>query len=110
MLLDFQERVLPDKVTVGYMRYNVRAYVPPPLRCFKCQKYGHIAAACKGKQKCGKCGGEHEDGKCKDGTELKCANCGGAHSVAYGGCEVRKKAVEVQQLKVKMNISYAEAA
>lgn len=30
--------------------------------------------------------------------------------MASGGCEVRKKEVVVQQLEVKMNISYAEAA
>ncbi len=109
ILLVFQERVLPDKVRVGYMSYNVRAYVPPPLRCYKCQKYGHIADGCKGKQKCGKCGGEHEYGKCEDGAEIKCANCGGAHMVTYGGCEVRKRAVEIQQIIRNKDISYADA-
>lgn len=81
VLLDFEERVLPDSVPVGYLRYRVRAYVPPPLRCYKCQKYGHIAAACKGKQRCGKCGGEHDFGKCEAGTDQmcklrRCTQCG----------------------------------
>ena len=40
---------------------------------------------------------------------MKCVNCRGAHSVAYGGCEVRKKAVEVQKPRVNMDISDAEA-
>ena len=44
ILLHFQGKTLPDKVTIGYMAYAVRAYIPPPLRCYKCQKYGHIAA------------------------------------------------------------------
>ncbi len=35
---------------------------------------------------------------------MKCADCGGAHSVACGDCEVRTKAVEVQQLRVNMDI------
>lgn len=110
VLLDFQEKVLPENVKVGFLSYKVRAYVPPPLRCYKCQRYGHIAAGCKGKQACGKCGGEHEYGKCIEGTALKCVNCGGAHSVTYGGCEVRKKAEEVQKMRVSRDISYAEAA
>lgn len=29
--------------------------------------------------------------------------------MSYGGCEVRKKAVEVEQVKVAHNLSYAEA-
>ena len=33
------------KVTVGYISYNVGAYVPPKI---KCQKYGYIAVGCKG--------------------------------------------------------------
>ena len=29
--------------------------------------------------------------------------------MAYGGCKVRKRAVEIQQVKTVNNISYAEA-
>ncbi|XP_049912384.1 uncharacterized protein LOC126397555 [Epinephelus moara] len=99
VLLEFNEGKLPDSVFVGFMRYNVREYVPPPLRCYKCQKYGHIAAYCKGKQVCGRCGGEHEFGKCEPGAKLKCSNYGGDHSVVYRECEARKKAKEIQQTK-----------
>ena len=34
--------------------------------------------------------------KCEVGAELKCSNCDGAHSVVFGGCEVRKRAKEIQ--------------
>ena len=57
---------------------------------------------CKGKQRCGRCGGDHEYGKCEEGAKLKCCNCGEEHSSAYRGCEVSKKAEE--------RISDAEAA
>lgn len=92
------------------MCYDVRPYVPPPLRCFKCQRFGHVAAVCKGKQRCGRCGGEHEYGRCDEGAKLKCCNCGGEHSSAYRGCEVSKKAAEVQRIRVSQGMSYAEAA
>lgn len=39
----------------------------------------------------------------------KCCNCGGWHIVIYGGYEVRKRAVEIEQVKAVNNISYAEA-
>ncbi|CAJ1084286.1 uncharacterized protein LOC113119923 [Xyrichtys novacula] len=106
----FEEPKLPDKVYIGYMCYDVRPFVPPPLRCFKCQKYGHVAAVCRGKQKCGRCAGDHEYGKCQEGAKIKCCNCGGEHTSAYRGCEAGKKAAEIQKVKTSMGISYAEAA
>ncbi|XP_035998476.1 uncharacterized protein LOC118564421 [Fundulus heteroclitus] len=109
VLLEFQDSVLPERVKIGCMSYFVRPYVPPPLRCYKCQRYGHVAAVCKGKQRCPRCGGEHRYEECKGDEQMKCCNCGGQHSVTYAGCEVRKKAVEVQKVKMGSNISYAEA-
>ena len=110
VLITFDEKSLPEKILIGYMCYYVRPYVPPPLRCFKCQRFGHVAAVCKGKQRCGRCGGDHEYGKCEEGAKLKCCNCGGEHSSAYRGCEVSKKAEEVQRVRVTQGVSYAEAA
>jgi len=85
ILLTFDENRLPEKVLIGFMSYNVRVYIPPPLRCFKCQRYGHVAAVCKGKIRCSKCGEEHKYGECEEGVTQKFCNCGGDHSAAYGG-------------------------
>lgn len=110
VLLFFDEKVLPTRIRVGYMSFQVRPYIPPPLRCFNCQKFGHVAAICRGKRRCGKCGGEdHEYGQCKEGTSVKCCNCGGSHSAAYKGCQAHKKASEVQRVKVEEKLTYAEA-
>lgn len=109
VLLEFQGGVLPERVKVGCLSFPVREFVPPPLRCYKCQLYGHIAAVCRGKQKCYKCGGEHRIEECKENSQVKCCNCGGQHTVTYGGCEVRKKAVEIEKVKKENNITYAEA-
>lgn len=49
---------------VGYMSFSVRTFVPPPVRCFKCQRYGHTANVCKGKQTYGRCGKDHAYGDC----------------------------------------------
>lgn len=91
------------------MSFVVRLYIPPPLRCYRCQRYGHIAAVCKGKQRCPKCGGDHRFENCEENAQDKCCNCGGQHRVTYNGCNVRKRAVEIEQVKVVNNISYAEA-
>ncbi|XP_061909386.1 uncharacterized protein LOC133653724 isoform X2 [Entelurus aequoreus] len=109
VLVQFVEEVLPQRIMIGFLSFYVRAYVPPPVRCFKCQRYGHIASVCHAKLRCGMCGGEHEYGQCGDNDLVKCCNCGGNHTAAYGGCVIRKQATEVQQIRVERNITYAEA-
>lgn len=109
VMLQFDEGTMPKRVYIGYVSYAVRAYVPPPIRCFKCQKYGHVAAVCKGKQRCARCSGNHEYGKCEQGAHLKCCNCGGEHSAGFGGCEVHRNAVKIQNVRMQEGISYAEA-
>ena len=108
VLLCFKKE-LPVRIQMGYISYLVRQYIPPPIRCYKCQRFGHVAVQCRGKPRCAKCGGEHEYGKCGDKAVLKCCNCGGDHSAAYGGCEKQKEAREAQKLKITNKVSYAEA-
>lgn len=68
-----------------------------------------MAKRCKEAKRCAKCGGEHEYGECGEGISPKCCNCGGGHSAAYCGCEVMKREVEINNIKVKEKVSYAEA-
>lgn len=78
------------------------------MRCYKCQEFGHVAKVCKGKRRCARCSGDYEYGNCGEEVRPKCCSCGGNHSVAFWGCEVMKKEVKVQQIRVKENISYSE--
>lgn len=109
VLVEFETKEVPKEVYYGFMRYSIREYVPKPMRCYNCQEFGHMANVCKGKRRCARCSGDHEYGKCGEEVRPKCCNCGGNHSVAFWGCEVMKKEVKVQQIKLKENISYVEA-
>lgn len=109
VMLSMDENELPSRVSIGYVSYVVRPYIPSPTRCYKCQRFGHIAAACRASLRCAKCGGEHEYGKCVDGAKIKCCNCGGEHSAAYKGCAAHKRAVQVQNVRVKERLTYADA-
>lgn len=51
VVLEF-ENVMPKRIRMGYLSYDVREFIPAPLRCFKCQRMGHTAGQCKGKQRC----------------------------------------------------------
>ena len=37
----FRLPTIPKHLKVGYIRVPMTAYIPAPLRCFKCQKFGH---------------------------------------------------------------------
>lgn len=88
---------------------SLLATVRPPLRCFKCQRYGHIAAVCHGARRCGKCGSEHEISGCEE-REVKCGSCGEGHIVGSQECEQYQQAKRVQQYRdVKKGVSYVEA-
>ena len=49
VLLRF-EKVIPGNVQRGFLSFNVREFVPSVVRCFKCQRMGHVAVQCKVKK------------------------------------------------------------
>ena len=108
VLVQVSSKELPAELYFGFMRYRVREFIYKPVRCYKCQKFGHIAKLCKGTKRCAKCGGEHDYGEC-DEVRPKCCNCGGGHSAAYWGCELMTRETEIQSVKRKDKVPYTEA-
>lgn len=49
VLITFEGRLLPVRVFIGYLSFQVRPYQRAPLRCFKCQRFGHMVASRRGK-------------------------------------------------------------
>jgi len=45
--LTFDTPSLPKKVKIGFLQVRVDPYVPNPIRCFKCQRYGHFKLNCR---------------------------------------------------------------
>ncbi|XP_023244043.1 uncharacterized protein LOC111642018 [Centruroides sculpturatus] len=56
LILTFNKPILPTSITAGYLRCPVCPYIPNPLRCFKCQRFGHSQTSCRGKNICAQCG------------------------------------------------------
>ncbi|GFN82016.1 sodium-coupled monocarboxylate transporter 2 [Plakobranchus ocellatus] len=47
VFLTFDSPKPPSRIRAGYLILDVRPYVPLPMRCYKCQRYGHGKFRCK---------------------------------------------------------------
>ena len=108
-ILTFQSQTLPKYIRVGYYRVAVSQFIPNPVRCYKCQKFGHTKFNCRKNEVCTKCGQEdHTDHQeCKN--EAKCVNCQGKHESNNKECPKWKEEKEIQRIKTERGISYIEA-
>ena len=75
------------------------------IRCYRCQRFGHLAAACLAKkERCSMCSGHHRTQQClgkiqnSESVDLKCANCGEKHSANSNHCSVLR-----ENMQRKMN-------
>jgi hypothetical protein len=98
----------PKSIRVAYMKLNVDPYVPNPLRCYNCQRFGHGKSNCKRKAICAKCSQEgHSDNDCQNTPH--CANCAGQHYAYSKDCDEWKKQKEITRVKFEQNTSFSEA-
>ncbi|GBN46977.1 hypothetical protein AVEN_172931-1 [Araneus ventricosus] len=108
LILTFDSAKLPENIKAGYMRLSVRTYIPNPLRCFKCQCFGHSKTSCRGTLTCARCAEVgHESTDCTR-TE-KCVNCKGEHTSFSRNCFAWKQEKEIISTKIKKQISFQEA-
>ncbi|XP_067656448.1 uncharacterized protein [Haliotis asinina] len=107
-LITFACAQLPKEIRAGYCNIKVDTYIPPPLRCYKCQKFGHGANSCRNSKACFRCGSsEHEGSECNE--EARCVNCSGHHPAFSKQCPVFQKENDIVKMKTQRNITYYEA-
>ena len=108
VILSFNTPQPPQHVTAGYLRIPVAVYIPNPLRCYQCQKFGHGRLHCKGQQTCARCGDTgHDDTDCQKAEY--CVNCKGDHAASSKACPKWKLEQRVQQIRAEKNISFTES-
>ncbi|KAK7043509.1 hypothetical protein R3P38DRAFT_2479025, partial [Favolaschia claudopus] len=89
----------------------VSLHTPPPVQCFHCQEFGHIAKACSKRKdpasiKCARCAGPHPTRDCACPNTPRCSNtrtcthivvcctnCGGPHKAFANICPVKARAI-----------------
>ena len=47
LILTFNSPKIPESLKICYLNIPVSQYVPNPLRCYKCQRFGHVTSKCK---------------------------------------------------------------
>ena len=108
MFVTFRFPVLPEFLIVGWMRVKVAQYIPSPMRCFRCQKYGHTRMRCAEQyEACADCSLVRHDGPCS--RPRLCVNCDGAHSAASKECPRWIFESYIQEVKVKERLPFFEA-
>ena len=99
--------LLPDSVKDGYLNISVVPFILNPLRCFKCNRYGHGENTCRGKVTCARCGQVDNESKICNNA-ISCANCKGSHFAYSRECPKWKQKKQIQ-VRVGKQVSFPEA-
>ena len=109
VILTFCVPDLPKEVKFGYNLCRVEPYIPNPLRCFRCQSYGHGKDRCTRRAVCARCGSdEHSDDKTCNEPE-SCVHCKAAHPSYSRTCPKFKTEKEIVRVKYTQKITFQEA-
>lgn len=103
--------VTKGKLNIGWRRCAAFEFINVP-RCFKCQRFNHIAKYCDKNSCCGVCSEDHETNKCENKTTEACVNCIDAkqkykedfdvHHCAWDPeCSVFKRTIEIEKKKLR---------
>lgn len=110
-LITFNGNSLPEHICIGWTKCIVRAYIPRPRRCFKCQKYGHGARNCRSEGNiCLTCGKEIDENHQRPCTmPAHCVNCGEGHPANDMKCDAYRQEAEILAVQTRERIKFSEA-
>lgn len=65
-----------DGITLNHNKLQLKKNKREPVRCAKCQHYGHIAKECLARQDtCANCAEEHRTSECRNKDTTHCVSC-----------------------------------
>ena len=109
-ILTFSTPTLPKEVKMGYIKLNVKLYIPNPRRCFNCQRYGHGKNTCTHETVCALCGESgHEYGAEVCSQQKKCYHCEQEHETTSKECPMWKLEKMILEDKIRNNITFGQA-
>jgi len=101
--------VLPSVIQAFGRKFKVHEYIPKPMRCHQCQRFGHTKLQCTNRIICPSCSENHLYDSCPNKDIKKCVNCHENHSSAHRGCPKYIKTQEILKIRAIQKVSYAEA-
>jgi hypothetical protein len=111
IILTFDRIIAPIAIKVGYLNVKTEPYIPNPLRCFHCQKFGHHGKRCRRHQPvCARCAQiGHTSVNCPEENPIKCANCDQQHTSYDKNCPKWAIEKKVVAAKYTNNITFKQA-
>lgn len=106
-VLTFKKSILPSSIKFGYINCNVKPFIPNPMRCLNCFRFGHTRKHCTKDRICISCSESFHEAVCS--SEIRCVNCNGKHKNISKDCPRFKRELGIQTIKVQNKISYFEA-
>lgn len=108
-ILTFKSSGVPESVKIGYHVLSVRLFIPRPMRCYKCQFFGHSSKFCLKEEVCSNCCQVgHTSNDCSGKTH--CRNCSSSEHASWSTkCKVFEAEQEITRIKVTENVSIREA-
>lgn len=108
-ILTFKSTGVPENVKVGYHVLNVRLFIPRPMRCYKCQFFGHSSKFCTKEEVCSNCCQVgHSSDNCSG--KMFCRNCSSSEHASWSNkCKVFEVEQEITRIRVTENVSMREA-
>lgn len=105
-ILTFDRYVLPNSVKIGFLSVDVKHYIPAPMQCKSCHRFGHTKKRCEKLPSCSVCSKPSHNNNC---DEVKCINCHGLHQSTNKKCPELLKRKEILELQKINRWSYLKS-
>jgi len=103
---------LPPEIYGYKVVFKVSPYVAPVLQCKKCFMYNHGTNACRGQERCQKCGNKahKQDENCPETKYCNVCKEEGHSAFNRKSCPKWEEQKEIKKTMAYGNLSYAQAA
>lgn len=106
--IKFQGQNIPQKIKILGENRELRPYVPKPLQCKNCSRYGHTTKKCRSNPVCAFCASAEHETLWNKGTQ-KCVNCGQNHHARSKSCPFYIYNTELKLLQERTGMTVKEA-